>query len=125
MAQGLNSLKLLQQLDLEIDEILALQESLPKKIESLKANLQLERDTLSKKKENFTKLQQKHRSLEGDLKDKENRNQRAGEKLMSIQSSEELRAMEKEIDMAKREISLLEEEILETLLQMDTEKKKL
>ena len=122
MLKELKNLVNLQKVDSEMDELMKHKNDFPKKVELLKLKLQDEMKFLDEKRKIMTDLETKRRSLELELKEKEENHKKKQEKLMSVKSNEAYQAMLKEIDMSKNENEIFEEQILEVLLRIDTAK---
>lgn len=124
MHKDIPILKELQKIDLEIDHFEKNKHDFPKIIEKLTLTLEVEKKEVENKKQELLDLEKKKKSLELDLREKEEKDKKSEEKMMMIKSNEEYQAMKKEGEMAKQEISLIEEQILEIMLQTDQSKEK-
>ncbi len=115
----------LQKIDLELDEFQKNKIAYPQTIESLKQKIQDEKKNLDQKKQSLLELEKKKKSLELDLSEKEEKIKKSEERMMAVKSNEEYLAMKKEVEISKQENAVIEEHVLEVMLQIDEEKKRL
>ena len=112
-------LKGLQKIDLEIDELQRNKQLFPKHIETLNEQCREERGKVKDQQKLLDGLEQQKRTLELELKEKEEKKRQAENRLMLVKSNEQYKAMQKEVGTAKQEITLIEGQVLEMMLQID------
>lgn len=122
-----NELKLLvnlQEQDMKIDSIHQDLERLPVQIEELQKKLDEEKQSFEAIKTDFKKASVKHKEKEGELSAKEQEVLKFNQELNSIKTNEAYKAMLTQIDAAKKEQGLIEDQILEFLETNEANKKK-
>ncbi len=115
----------IQQVDLRLAEIHRLRNQLPQEMEKLMAQLKAERDRLEEARAGLEALKSRRRSLERDLEAGGERVRKTQARLFEVKTNKEYQALLKEIEMAKEANSVLEEQILILMEQMDEGAKKL
>jgi len=123
--KDLITLKELQKIDLEIDELQRNKRLFPEYIETLSEQCRQEHGKVKDKQKLLDGLEQQKRALEFELKEKEEKKRQAENRLMLVKSNEQYKAMQKEVETVKQEITLIEEQVLERMLQIDEVKLRL
>ncbi len=100
------------------DQIRALETRLaeiPKEVEELEREIAMERKNLKAAEDALAESQKQQRAAEGELSAAEEKANKYETQLMSVQSNEEYKAMQKQIEVTKNEIGDVETEILQGL----------
>ena len=116
MLAELGKLIELQNLDNKIQVLNIRLNVIPKEINALQQKISNERANLREAQEQIAESNKLHRAQEGELSDGEIKIQKYKDQLMQVKSNEEYNAMQKQIAVAKQDMSKLETSIL---LQMD------
>jgi predicted nucleic acid-binding Zn-ribbon protein len=119
MITELENLVALQKRDLEIAAIESRLRKIPVQIAELQHEVALERSNAKTGEERLQECQKSRRALEGELELIEGRIKKYKEQLMQVKSNEEYRAMQKQIQSAKEEVSAHEDMILAKLEEGD------
>lgn len=115
MIADIQNLVKLQALDDEIRALKSRLAAIPKEIEALEKEIATEKQNLTKAKEALEEAQKQQRAHEGELSTAEEKHAKYKDQLMNVKSNEEYTAMQKQIDIAKRHISDIEDKILQGL----------
>ena len=108
----------LVQLQARDDEIRALTsrlEQIPKEVEALEREIATEKKNLKDAEDALAEGQKNQRAAEGELSQNEEKLSKFQEQLMNVKSNDEYKAMQKQIEIAKNDISDVETTILQGL----------
>lgn len=120
----LSKLVQLQEIDLEIYRLKNKKETeIPQQLEQLKAQLEEKKQKLSNLEKNLKDLQVKRKNKELDLSTKEEAIKKAQVQLYQLKTNKEYQAKLAEIASLKADASLLEEEVLKVLDEVETAEK--
>jgi hypothetical protein len=119
MWNGLDKLLELQTLDIQIAKLEGDARSIPTAIQALDAKLTATRASLDAGKAKADQLQKERRSKERDLDEVAQNIKRKQARLFEIKTNEEYSAVLKEIETLKEKSSLLEEQVIVLLDQID------
>jgi len=109
----------IQEIDSKIIEITEKQKGLPEIIASLQINLDKARSDLAEAVRHLEDANKERRVLEGELKDSEEKIRKLKGRIPEIKTNKEYQALLKEIELAEKEKSELEEKILILLEKID------
>ena len=123
IAEQLKTLLEVQELDREIYDFKRQLQEKPVLIESLQAAHQAEVDQGASLQEKSKSLKMKRDGLEGDLSSKEAQIKKLQLQLYSVKTNKEYTALQHEIEGLKADNSVLEEEILKVMDELDEQKK--
>lgn len=110
----------IQETDSQIIEIAEKQKRLPDIIASLQIDLDKARSGLAEAVQHFEDANKERRTLEGQLKDSEEKTRKLKGRIPEIKTNKEYQALLKEIELAEREKSDIEEKILILLEKIDS-----
>lgn len=116
---GTQTLVRIQEFDLEMDDLKARAQSIPRESAELDAELAEAKDALERAKDRLKELEKQQRHEELILDDKTALLKKYDAQLFSVKTNREYKAMLAEMDTVKAEISSIEERILEILTDMD------
>ncbi len=119
MISELTNLVALQKMDLEIAALESRLKKIPKEIAALQQEVATERANVKATEDRLSECQKSRRSLEGELQLIEGKTEKYKDQLMQVKSNEEYRAMQKQIQNAKDEVSTHEDIILARLEEAD------
>jgi predicted nucleic acid-binding Zn-ribbon protein len=119
MISELENLIALQRIDLEITAIESRLQKIPEEIAALQREVATERANLGTAEDRLSESQKSRRALEGELQVIEERIGKYKDQLMQVKSNEEYRAMQKQIQSAKDDVSVHEDMILTKLEEAD------
>ena len=119
IAEQLAILRQLQDVDAQIYRLRRERDAQPLAIEELKARLAGDRQQLTQLEERHKTLHTQHKSQELDLATREEQVKKLQGQLFQVKTNKEYTAMQKEIEGAKADNSLLEETIIRLLEEMD------
>jgi uncharacterized protein len=119
MKDLIKSLLAIQERDLEIDRLRAELNAIPQKIAKIKADIQSNKTALEDAKKEVTQLQLQKKQKELDLEAQESSIRKHSTELNAVKTNEAYRALLGEIDKAKKEMSGLEDQILQIMEQID------
>jgi predicted nucleic acid-binding Zn-ribbon protein len=119
MILELHNLVALQNRNLEIDALESRLKKIPAEITALQQEVATERANLESAEDRLSESQKSRRALEGELKSIEDKIEKYKDQLMQVKSNEEYSAMQKQIQSAKREVSVHEDMILARLDEAD------
>jgi predicted nucleic acid-binding Zn-ribbon protein len=112
MIAELENLIALQRSDLEIHAIESRLKQIPKEIADLEKEVATERANAKAAEDRLAESQKTRRALEGELELLDGKIEKYKEQLMLVKSNEEYRAMQKQIQSAKDDVSSKEDTIL-------------
>lgn len=115
----------MQKLDSEIAQMSLDKNEKPKIIEKHKNDIAFAGTTLKNKEENYKKLQVLRKEKELELQSKEEQVKKLQVQLYQLKTNKEYSAMQLEINKAKADNSLLEEDIIKVLEKIDAAKKEI
>ena len=115
----------LQYLDTHIFKLEDELESAPEKIKNLEDNFKEKAANLKKLEDDVKTLQLKRKEREGDLESKEGTIKKYQTQLYQIKTNKEYTALQEEIGRVRADNSLIEEDIIKILDQIDAENKKI
>lgn len=110
----------IQEADSQIIEITEKQKRLPDIIASLQINLDKAQSGLAEAVQHLEDANKERRTLEGQLKDSEEKIRKLKGRVPEIKTNKEYQALLKEIELAEREKSDIEEKILILLEEIDS-----
>ena len=119
MIAELENLVTLQKRDLEIAAIESRLKKIPVEIAELEQKVAIERANAKAAEERLTESQKSRRRFEGELELIEGRIEKYKDQLMQVKSNEEYRAMQKQIQSAKEDVSAHEDMILAKMEEAD------
>ncbi len=119
MQESVKQLLSLQERDLELDKLQAELTAIPKEISAIKKQMEEEKAALEDSKKELTQVQLQRKDKENDLASKEEAVRKHTAELNAIKSNDAYRAMLGEIEKAKQEQSVLEDEILQLMEKVD------
>jgi len=119
MKDSIKQLLSLQERDLELDQVRESIAAIPKKIADLKNDIQSAKTALEDAKKEMTQLQLAKKQKELDLDAQESAVRKHATELNSVKTNEAYKALLGEIEKAKQEKSILEDQILQNMEQMD------
>ena len=114
----------LQELDSEIFSIKRELEAMPEKLREFDNIIKEKEEVFKESEENVKKLELKRKEKEIDLGTKEENIKKLKQQLYQIKTNKEYTVLEKEIQSQKADTSILEEEIIKILDEIDNSKKK-
>jgi predicted nucleic acid-binding Zn-ribbon protein len=109
----------IQELDLEMDELRERARAIPIESAQLDAELAEARDAVEAAKAKHLELEKQQRHEELVLDDKNTLLKKYDQQLFSVKTNKEYKAILAEIDLAKAEISAIEDRILELMTDID------
>ncbi len=109
----------IQESDLQVDDLKARAESIPRESAALDADLAEAKDSLDRAKARYKDLEKQQRHEELILEDKNNLLKKYDTQLFAVKTNKEYKAMLAEMDAVKADISSIEERILEILTDID------
>ncbi len=112
MIEKLEKLIVLQRRDLEIRAIESRLKQIPVEVDNLEKEVATEKANVEKAEQRLSESKKARRSLEGDLELIESKVTKYKEQLMQVKSNDEYRAMQRQIDGAKEDVSAKEDLIL-------------
>lgn len=112
MLVELSNLVELQKLDDEIRALRSRLGKIPGEIDALEKEIASERANLDAAEKDLAEAQKARRTQEGELEAAEAKVEKYKGQLMNVKSNEEYKAMQKQIEVAKGEVSDLEDKIL-------------
>lgn len=112
IATDISNLVQLQKVDDEIRAIRSRLDKIPGEIRELEKEIATERANLKAAEEALAEGQKDRRAREGELGAAEERISKYNDQLMNVKSNDEYKAMQKQIEAAKKEVGALEEKIL-------------
>ncbi len=112
MIDELENLMSLQKIDLEIRAIESRLKQVPKEIADLEKEIATEQANRASAEERLNESKKTRRSLEGELGLVEVKTEKYKDQLMQVKTNEEYRAMQKQVQSAKDEVSDKEDKIL-------------
>lgn len=115
MLADIQNLVKLQALDDEIRALKSRLDAIPKEVEALEKEIATEKQNQAKAKEALEEAQKSQRAYEGELSTAEEKHSKYKDQLMNVKSNEEYKAMQKQIEIAKKLISDVEDKILQGL----------
>ncbi len=115
MKAEISNLVKLQGRDDEIRTLEIRLAEIPKEVEELEREIATEKKNLKDAEDAHTEAQKSQRAAEGELAAKEEQRSKYETQLMSVKSNEEYKAMQKQIEVVKREIGDVETKILQGL----------
>jgi len=115
----------MQGLDTQIFKLEDLTESVPEKIKQKDEEFKEKAGNLKKLEDNVKALQLKRKEKEGDLETKEVTIKKYQTQLYQVKTNKEYSALQDEIARVRADNSLIEEEIIKILDQIDAENKKI
>jgi len=119
MKEEIKQLLSVQERDLELDRFRAELAAIPAKVAALKKEIQTAKTALEDAKKEMTTLQMAKKQKELDLDSQESSVRKHSTELNSVKTNEAYRALMGEIEKAKQEKSVLEDQILQIMEQMD------
>ncbi|MBI4227604.1 MAG: hypothetical protein HY600_04985 [Candidatus Omnitrophica bacterium] len=122
IGEQLKALVELQALDKQIYDLQRRRQAKPPQIEQLKAAHQAQTQRVKDAEAQLKALQVKRGSMDGDLAAKEAHVKKLQMQLYQVKTNKEYTAMQREIEGAKADNSVLEEEILKVMEQIDQQK---
>jgi len=120
LREELESLKKLQEIDLRIREVSQKIEEYPRKIAEVEERLSQKRAACEQRKKTLEELERDRRKKESNLELEEERLKQWEARLKEIKNNRDYQALLREIAAAKRDNSLMEEEILKEMEEIDT-----
>lgn len=105
----------LQERDNEIRALESRLAQIPKEVAALEREIATEKKNLKIAEDNLAEAQKQQRAAEGELSSTEEKLSKYQDQLMNVKSNEEYKAMQKQIEVTKREIGDIETRILEGL----------
>ncbi len=124
MLPDLERLVRLQQLDDSVAVALKGIDSFPSKIEDLKARIDAKTESMEAAKSQMDVIKTSKQELEKDVSQVQVRLNRFNEQLMEVKTTEQLHAVQSEIQTAKAEVQRFEDQILQCMLEIDELKEK-
>ena len=115
----------LQGLDTQIFKLVAELESIPQRIKQAEENFKEKADNLKNLEDNLKRIQVKRKEKEGDLESKEGAIKKYQSQLNQVKTNREYSALQDEISRVKADNSLIEEDIIGLLDQIDAENQKM
>ncbi len=109
----------LQQLETAADEARRSLADHPQRVAELESQLNKAREAVSAVRQRLTENQTARRVLEKDLAVVQGRLSKFKDQLMEVKTNREYQAMQKEIEVARSEVTTMEDRILERLLDAD------
>lgn len=125
MIEILTNLMKLQQVDNELNILENKNKDVPKRIEGIKLVLANKQQEYHQLQQNLTDLKKKNKLLEVDLKETEDKIAQLSSQLFSAKNNEQYKAFLKEIEVQKKTKTTIEDNIIETLEQIETTEKKI
>lgn len=125
MKAEISNLVKLQTKDDEIRALEARLAEIPKQVQELEREIATEKKNLKDAEDALAEGQKDQRAAEGELAANEEKRSKYESQLMSVKSNEEYTAMQKQIEVAKKEIGDAETKILQgldTLEELDNER---
>jgi len=119
MKDAIKLLLALQERDLELDRLSGELAAVPGKIAEIKAGISAAKAALEDAKKEVTALQMSKKQKELDLESQESSIRKHSTELNAVKTNEAYRALLGEIDKAKLAQSALEDQILQTMEQID------
>jgi predicted nucleic acid-binding Zn-ribbon protein len=119
MNESIKQLLALQERDLDLDRLQGELAAIPAKIAALKGQIQANKTGLENAKKELTQLQLARKQQELDLEAQETAIRKHSTELNAVKTNEAYRALLGEIEKAKKEKSLLEDQILQVMDQTD------
>jgi hypothetical protein len=119
MHDDLERLIRLQRLDLAVELARRTVASLPDRLRTLDERLAASQSTLDAARDRLAASAARRRDAERDLAAVQGRLSKYRDQLMEVKTNREYQAMQKEIEVAQREVGDLEDRILECLLEAD------
>lgn len=119
MKTQIKNLLELQNIDLQIEALLAKEKEIPKQKEKLKIQEKKLRQEIEDSEKNHKKLVLDQRECERQIAQLQEQIKKYNNQLLAVKKNEEYQALLKEIDEIKKQIGLKEEEQIKIMLQMD------
>jgi hypothetical protein len=119
MIVELENLISLQKIDLEIRAIETRLNQIPKEVADLEKEIATERANAASAEDRLNESKKTRRSLEGELEMAEAKISKYKDQLMLVKTNDEYRAMQKQVQSAKEEISDKEDKILAKMEETD------
>ena len=119
MQEVLRRIEQVQEIDLQINAILAKKADFPKRLGELEAEIKTHQTKYDEKKKIVDELEKGKRQQSGALELNEERSKRSQEKLELIKTNQEYHAIQHEITYAHTEIKTREDQILELMVGAD------
>ena len=119
MQEAIKQLLTLQERDLELDKLEAELSRVPKEIGAIRSQMAAEKAALEDSKKELTHVQGQRKEKEAELASKEESVRKHTAELNSIKSNDAYRAMLGEIEKSKRDMSTLEDDILQLMERVD------
>ena len=119
MNTELENLVALQRSDLEIAALESRLKKIPEDIAALEQEVATERANLKAAEDRLAESKKSRRTLEGELQLIEDRMEKYKDQLMQVKSNDEYRAMQKQIQAAKEDVSTHEDIILAKMEEAD------
>ncbi len=119
MEDQIRTLVKVQSLDVQIYRLRKEKEAKPKELEGLRGTLEASRDELKRGQERLKSLQVEMKTKEVELATKEEEVKKYQAQLFKIKTNKEYQALQKEIEGSKADNSVLEEEIINLLDEID------
>ncbi len=109
----------LQNVDIEINAVVALLDAIPARLETLDIDAQAASEIVTKAKEKLAANQKKRRDLEGEVKAVKEQTSKFKRQLNDVKTNKEYTALLKEIEEAQHKTERIEEEILNEMIGAD------
>ncbi|MGH9320952.1 MAG: zinc ribbon domain-containing protein [Vicinamibacteria bacterium] len=113
MMAELENLVRLQKLDDEIRALETRLRAIPKEIEALEKEIATERKNLDDAQKAYADAQKAHRANESELQATEEKVKKYKDQLMNVKTNDEYRLMQKQIEVALKDVSDVEDKILQ------------
>lgn len=122
--EQLNTLIQYQTVDVESERIQADLEELPKRVDTLEAQLLASKTDIGKSEEALAERHKDYRQHEEDINTNQEMIRKSNEKLPSVKTNKEYHALLKEIETLKKKNSAIEDQALTNLNQIEDDEKK-
>ena len=122
MKEGLDKLIRFQGLELHQEEMARNLNGIPTEHNLLEKKLEAERNELENALQDLRALELKQKQLDGDRTEVEATIRRLRGQLLEVKKNDQYQAILQEIDTFEKQVSDLEEEEIETLMEIDEEK---
>lgn len=121
----MNTLLLLQDLDLKIESLRAREAEIPKQKSKFDIHRKRLAAELAEREEMCKRLQLEQREAESDIEVKQGQIKKYDTQLFAIKKNEEYQALLHEIEMLKKQVALKEERIISIMVDLDNAKARL
>lgn len=125
MQEVLRKLEQVQEIDLQINAILAKKADFPKRLSDLDAEIKLHQGKYDEKKKVVDELEKNKRQQQGALELNDERAKRSQEKLELIKTNQEFTALQKEIESLKKNSAVIQENTNKANDELEKQKKEL